>query len=67
MQYLHIKQLVSLGEKYYYDKYGQRNSCSSSPRQHVKNEMLGAMFIEDRKRDFRYSIGLTQKNLGDNL
>lgn len=53
--------MVSLGEKdSFYVRYNLRNSCSSSSKQlHVKSEILGTMFIKDRERYFRYSIGLT--------
>lgn len=40
-----IKRWVSLGEKYLYDRYGQRSSYSSSLKLTVKSEILGTMFI----------------------
>ena len=41
-----VKRWVSLGEKYFYDRYGQRSSYSSSLKQLiVKSEILATVFI----------------------
>ena len=59
---------MSLGEKYYfYDRYGQRNSYSSSLKLLVKSEISGTMFIKHRKRDFRYSMGLSSEKIWETI
>ena len=78
-----VKRWVSLGEKYLYDRYGQRSSHSSSLKLIVKSEILGTMFIistglllsllakikydKHRKRDFRYNMGLTSEKIWETI